>query len=62
MLNKFFAFILFVVGIVFVVAGVLVYQDGWSIIWRIILGIFLIIGAVVLANLETTVKKVDDNW
>lgn len=61
MLNKLFAFALFVVGIVMVVLAVFLYDQAWPIIWRLVLGILFIAGAVVLANVESMSDK-SDKW
>lgn len=62
MLNKFFAFILFIVGIVMIVLAVFLYDETWAIIWRLGLGLLLIIGAVLLANIETVSNKNNESW
>ena len=62
MLNKFFAFILFVVGVVMIVLAVFLYDGAWPIIWRLGLGLLLVIGAVLLANVETMSNKTDESW
>lgn len=66
MINKLFAFILFVIGIALLLVGACgnfvfneyVIPDAiilttWGIIWRIGLGLLLIVLAVVLGNMET---------
>lgn len=53
MLNKFFAFVLFLVGVVLIILAVFLYDEAWPIIWRLGLGLLLILGAVALANVET---------
>lgn len=61
MLNKFFAFVLFLVGIVLMILAVFLYEGAWPIIWRLGLGLLLIVGAVLLANLET-MSDSSKNW
>ena len=61
MLNKFFAFALFIVGVVLVILAVFLYDQAWPIIWRLGLGLLFIAGAVVLANIETVSDK-SDKW
>lgn len=57
-MNRFFALILFVIGIGLVAVGTcgnlthLVALNTWGIIWRIGLGVLLIVLAVVLANID----------
>ncbi len=60
MLNKFFAFALFIVGIVLVILSVFLYDEAWPIIWRLGLGLLFILGAVLLANIDTVSNKSDD--
>jgi len=62
MLNKLFAFILFIVGIVMIVLAVFTYDEAWPIIWRLGLGLLLILGAVLLANIETVSNKDNEPW
>lgn len=65
-MNKVFAFILFVFGIVLLLVGAcgnFVFNEyvfpeaiiltAWGIIWRILLGLLLIVVAVALGNMET---------
>ncbi|HRQ41832.1 MAG TPA: hypothetical protein PLD25_28245 [Chloroflexota bacterium] len=61
MLNKFFAFILFLVGIVLIILAVFLYDEAWPIIWRLGLGLLMILGAVLLANLDTVSDK-PEKW
>ena len=53
MLNKFFALVLFLVGVVLMILAAFLYEGAWLIIWRLGLGLLLIFGAILLANLET---------
>jgi len=61
MLNKFFALILFLVGIVLIILAVFLYDEAWPIIWRLGLGLLMILGAVLLANLDTVSDK-PEKW
>ena len=72
-MNKIFALILFLIGVALVLAAACANPmadyvlpgasmlDTWGIIWRIGLGLLLIILAVLLGNMETLGKsKADD--
>ena len=71
-MNKFFAFILFAIGIALVLAAacanpVVGYVtpdasllDTWGIIWRIALGLVLILLAVLLNNLDGLADRSSD--
>jgi len=61
MLNKFFAFVLFLVGIILIILAVFLYDGAWPIIWRLGLGLLLILGAVILANLDMVSDK-SEKW
>ncbi|MDS4057594.1 MAG: hypothetical protein RKP73_03345 [Candidatus Contendobacter sp.] len=58
-MNRLFAFILFIVGLVLVAMGAcgnltdFVSLNAWGMIWRIGLGVLLIVLAVLLANIDS---------